>query len=199
VSPDAIVREGDSVKVLAPLAPGQKQLSLAYPVVPTRGRLKFAVGPGGAAVNLLVEERDARVSGGALALADSQVIEGRSFRRWTGRVPAGGSVRLAVGSGGGRVATTRRVLVPLVGAVALALAIAAWRLMRKPLRRSTRTSPERLLDAIAALDARYAGREAETTVEEWRRYQAERARLKADAEAALAETALATRGQTPYT
>jgi hypothetical protein len=199
LSPDAVVREGDTVKVLAPLAPGQKQLSLEYPVAPTRGRIEFAVGPSGQPVNVLVEERDVRVSGGTLALADTQVIQGRNFRRWTGEVPAGGIVRISVGGGGGTVATSRRVLVPLVGAVALALALAAWRLLRKPSRRSARASPDRLLDAIAALDARYGGREAETPVEEWRRYETERARLKADAEAALAETALAARGQTSYT
>jgi len=141
---------------------------------------------------VLVEERDVRVSGGTLALADSQVIEGRSFRRWTGKVPAGGAVMLVVGRGG-IVATSRRVLVPLVGAVALALALGAWRLLRRASRPPARASADRLLDAIAALDARYAGREAETPAEEWRRYEAERARLKADAEAALAEIALAAR------
>ena len=193
LSPDAVVREGDTVKVLAPIAPGQKQLSLEYAVAPTRGRIEFAVGPSGQPVNVLVEERDVRVSGGTLALADSQVIEGRRFRRWTGKVPAGGAVMLAVGRGGGIVATSRRVLVPLVGAVALALALGAWRLLRRASRPPARASADRLLDAIAALDARYAGREAETPAEEWRRYEAERARLKADAEAALAETALAAR------
>ena len=183
VSPDAVVRSGDTVKVLAPLAPGQKQLSVEYAVVPTRGRIEFAVGPGAAAVNLLVEERDARVSGGTLALADSQVIEGRSFRRWTGQVPAGGTVTLAVGGG---ATTSWRVLMGLVGGVALALALAAWRLLRRASRPAPRLDAGPLLDALAALDARYLGRAAETPGDEWRAYEAERARLKAELEAALA-------------
>jgi hypothetical protein len=183
VSPDAVVRSGDSVKLLAPLAPGQKQLSIEYAVVPTRGRIEFAVGPDAAAVNLLVEERDARVSGGTLALADSQVIEGRSFRRWTGQVPAGGTVTLTVGRG---AATTWRVLAGLVGGVALALALAGWRLLRRPSRSAPRPDSGPLLDALAALDARYLGREAETPGDEWRAYEAERARLKVALEAALA-------------
>ncbi len=168
LSPDAIVREGDTVNVLAPLAPGQKQLSLEYSVTPVRGRLEFPVGSGGP-VNLLVEERNARVSGGTLALADSQVIEGRSFRRYTGNVPAGGSVVLAVGAAGA-AAVTRLALPVLVGAVAVMLAAAAWWLLGRPSRRASALQPEQLLDAIAALDAHYAGREAETAADEWARY-----------------------------
>jgi len=181
VSPDAVLRDGDLVKVVAPLAPGQKQLSIEYAVTPTRGRLEFPVGPSGAPVNLLVEERDAQV-GGALALADSEVIEGRSFRRWSGRVPAGGSVVLTV-TGGTRIASWR-VLAGLVGALALVLALATWRVLRRSPAPVVSPSPGSLLDAIAALDARYLGREAETPPEEWRAYEAERSRLKA----ALAST-----------
>jgi hypothetical protein len=183
LSPDAIVREGDTVKVLAPLAPGQKQLSLEYSVTPVRGRLEFPVGSGGP-INLLVEERNVRVSGGTLALADSQVIEGRSFRRYTGNVPAGGIVVLAVGAAGA-AAATRLALPVLVGAVAVMLAAAAWWLIRRP-RRAPSLQPEQMLDAIAALDARYAGREPETADDEWRRYAAERARLKGELERTLA-------------
>jgi hypothetical protein len=191
LSPDAIVREGDSVNVLAPLAPGQKQLTLEYSVTPVGGRLEFPVGSGGA-VNLLVEERDARVSGGTLALADSQVIEGRSFRRYTGNVPAGGSVVLAVGAAGA-IAVTRLALPVLVGAVAVILAAAAWWLLGRPSGRGSALLPGQMLDAIAALDARYAGRESETAADEWGRYAAERARLKAEL-----ERALAARGRSPY-
>jgi hypothetical protein len=192
LSPEAIVREGDTVKVLAPLAPGQKQLSLEYGVTPVRGKLEFPVGPDAGPVNLLVEERNARVSGGTLVLADSQVIEGRSFRRYAGNVPAGGTVVLAVGAAGAAAAT--RVALPvLVGAVAVMLAAAAWWIIRRPARRASARLPEQMLDAIAALDARYAGREPETAADEWRRYVAERAQLKAEL-----ERALAARGRPPY-
>ncbi|MGH7511290.1 MAG: hypothetical protein ACREOQ_00065, partial [Gemmatimonadales bacterium] len=130
LSPDAVVRQGDTVKVLAPIAPGQKQLSIEYATVPVGGRLVFPVGPAETPVNLLVEEPSARVSGGALALADTQVIEGRSFRRYTGRVPAGSVIMLQVTGGPGRASW--RVLAGLVAGVALALAVAAARLIRRP-------------------------------------------------------------------
>jgi hypothetical protein len=190
VSPDAVVRVGDTVRVLAPLAPGQKQLSITYATVAVDGRLVFPVGPAETPLNLLVEEPGARVSGGPLALADTQVIEGRTFRRYSGRVPAGRSVTLTVPVG--PAAAARRVLLGLVAGLALALGAAAVWLVRRPRRppagptaaRSDETG--RLLDAIAVLDARYAGREAELPPDEWQRYIDERAELKARLERALA-------------
>ena len=191
VSPDAIVRAGDTVKVLAPLAPGQKQISLEYSVTPSRGAIDFAAGAGGGPLNLLVEERDARISGAGLALADSQVIEGRNFRRFSGTVPPGGVVRLTLG-GIAASSALRWGLPGLVAVVAVVLAAAAWRVLRRP-RPATPPSAERLLDAIAALDARYAGREGETAADEWQAYVAERTRLKAELERGLAAS-----GRPPY-
>jgi hypothetical protein len=49
-----------------------------------------------------------------------------------------------------------------------------------------------LIDTIAELDDRYAGREPDTDPAEWSRYQAERERLKA-----LLEVALASRPKAP--
>jgi hypothetical protein len=184
LSPDAVVREGDTVKLTAPISPGQKQLSLQYAVLPPGGRLVFAVGSADAPVNVLVEEDGARVSGGTLALADSQVIEGRRFRRWTGRAPAGGTVTVSFAGVAGR--PSWRTLVALVFPVAAVLAFAAWRSVRRTGPPAPARSHGELLDAIAALDARYAGREAETEPDEWQRYQAERAALKARLESALA-------------
>lgn len=190
LSADAVVRVGDTVRVLAPLAPGQKQLSIAYATVPVRGRLVFPVGPTETPVNLLVEEPEARVSGAALTLADTQAIEGRSFRRFSGRLPAGGSITLMLPAG--PAAASRRVLAGLVGGLALALGAAAVWLVRRPRRRATPPPPDqadetsRLLDAIAVLDARYAGRETEVPPDEWQRYTDERAALKARLEHALA-------------
>jgi len=43
-----------------------------------------------------------------------------------------------------------------------------------------------LVDALARLDARYAGREGDVPAEEWATYVAERARLKRELEAHLA-------------
>jgi hypothetical protein len=186
VSPDAVRRQDDSVVVTAPIAPGQKQLSLEYLIPKGHSTVEFPVGAGGGRLNVLVEESGAKVSGGTLALADSQVIEGRAFHRWTGDLPPGGSVRLTLPA---LPRTPAAVLAGLVAAVGLVLALAAWRILRRGQAGPAPApppAPDPVLDAIAALDARYAGRESETPAEEWQRYQAERARLKAELASSLA-------------
>jgi hypothetical protein len=195
LSPDAVIREGDTVKVLAPISPGQKQLTIEYATVPLDGRIAFPVGATATPMNILVEERNVRVGG--LTLTDSQLIEGRSFRRYSGRVPAGGTVTLTV-SADSRAASSR-MLAALVGMVALVLAVAAFRVVRRPAPAAVAegtggdADSGRLLDAIAVLDARYEGRQADLTPEEWERYRAERSALKT-----RLERALAARGHGPY-
>ena len=104
------------------------------------------------------------VSGGSLALADSQVLQGRSFRRWTGAVPAGGALRVTLPGTRAGTAVAARILV-----AAVAFVLARSRMVFPARRRLDRpaASPGELLDAIAALDARYLGREAETSADEW--------------------------------
>lgn len=125
------------------------------------------------------------VSGGSLALADSQVLQGRSFRRWTGVVPAGGALRVALPP---RPRVPVWLLPSLVAVVVLALGVAGWYFLARP-SRGPAASAAVLLDAIAGLDARYLGREKETSAEDWLSYQTERRRLKAELTAALASGA----------
>jgi hypothetical protein len=114
------------------------------------------------------------------------VIEGRAFHRWTGVVPPGGSIRLVLPT---LTRTPVAVLAGLVAAVGLVLALAAWRILRgdqagpPP---APPPDPDQVLDAIATLDARYAGKEGETPADEWQQYQSERARLKAELASSLA-------------
>ena len=139
------------------------------------------------ALNVLLEEPNASASGPGLAAADSQAIEGRSFRRWTGDVPANAVIRISLPGARGSSAP---VIAALVSVLALALLLAGWRIL--PRRAAVAAPPGRrddadlLLNEVAALDARYQGREAELPAEEWARYVARRAALKAEAAAALA-------------
>jgi hypothetical protein len=183
VSPDAVTRRGDSLIVTAPIAPGEKQLAIQYRVPPGRRVLELPVNQPGIRVNVLAEEPEVRVLGSGLALADSQVIEGRWFRRWTGVVPAAGNIRLLLP---GADTAPAWLLAALVAGLGVSLAAAGWYLFARPSGRMTRIRPDELLDAIAALDARYLGRENETPAPEWNSYQAERARLKAELESSLA-------------
>jgi hypothetical protein len=168
--------------VAAPLAPGEKQVTVQYVVPAGRKELELPFTEPVSSVNLLAEENDVVVNGGSLALADSQVLQGRSFRRWTGAMPAGGALRVALP---GRSRVPVGLLPSLVGAVVLVLVGAGWYFLARQPRRCP-ASPAVLLEAIATLDARYLGHEGETTAEDWGSYQTERRRLKAELEAALA-------------
>jgi hypothetical protein len=185
VSPDAIVRRGDSVFMAAPIAPGEKQLSFQYHLPRGRAALQIPLGREGGPVNVLLEEPGATAVAPGMTLADSQLIGGRSFQRYTGTVPAGGviSVRLP-----GPARTPALILAALVSAVALALALGGWYLLRRgPIPPAPELAPaEGLLDRLAALDARYRGREAEVDPGEWAEYQADRARLKDELQTLLA-------------
>jgi len=182
VSPDAVTRRGDSLLVAAPLAPGEKQITVQYASPAGSKDLELRFAEPVSTVNVLAEENDVVVSGGSLALADSQVLQGRSFRRWTGAVPAGGTLRVALPA---RARVPEWLLPSLVAALVLVLGGAGWHfLARRP--PSPAASSAVLLDAIAALDARYLGREGDTSAEDWGSYQTERRRLKAQLEAALA-------------
>jgi hypothetical protein len=123
-----------------------------------------------------------KVSGAGVALADSQVLQGRSFHRWTGRAPVPGVLRIDLPGAGG---TPVLLLAGLVTAFALVLGGAGWHLLARR-RAAAPAVPNSLLDAVAALDAQYVGREGATGAEEWASYLAERARLKAALEASLA-------------
>jgi hypothetical protein len=105
------------------------------------------------------------------------------FQRWSGTVPRGALVRVALL---GSPRTPIAVLAGLVGGLALALLLAGWLLLARSRARAEVALPDSLLASIASLDVRYLGREGEVPVEEWETYRAERARLKAQLEASLA-------------
>jgi hypothetical protein len=187
VSPDAVARRGDSVIVSAPISPGEKQLAFQYHLPGGRQAVDLPVGVEPVALNVLIEEPGATASGPGLGEVDSQSIEGRSFRRWTGDVPANTVIRITLPGAG---ASSAPVTAALVTVLALALLLAAWRIL--PRRTAAAASDSRrdgadlLLNEIAALDARYQGREAVCPADEWARYLERRATLKAEVAAALA-------------
>jgi hypothetical protein len=188
ISPNTVTRRGDSVIVSAPVSPGEKQLAFQYHLPGGRQEIELPVGGEPVALNVLLEESGASASGPGLVESDSQSIEGRSFRRWTGDVPADASIRITLPGVGG---SATPVIAGLVAVLALALLLAAWRLL--PHRSavpaaagSRREDADLLLNEIAALDARYQGSEAELPAEEWARYLQRRDTLKRAAAAALA-------------
>ena len=182
VSAEAIRRSGDSLIVTAALAPGEKQLTIQYQVPAQRRIVELPLGTPGILLNVLVEEPGVTVLAPGVALADSQEIAGRSFQRWTGTVTSSGSVRLSIPAAH---RTPAWLLAALVGGLALGLVAVGWYALARRHRGKPRSAPD-LVDAIAELDARYVGRRNQTSEDEWKCYEVERARLKGELEAALA-------------
>jgi len=172
---------------MAPIAPGETQLSVQYVLPASASRVTLPFDEAAALVAVYFEEGAARVVGGGLQRSDSTTtIQGRPFTIWSGPLAAGTALELAFPDTGTRSTV---LLAALVALLAAALAIVAALRLRgpAPARARAETSPAILLDAVAALDARYAGREAELTGDEWSAYTAQRAELKARLTAALAE------------
>jgi hypothetical protein len=185
VSPAAVVRAGDAAVVSAALAPGEKQLTLEYRIPRGRNVVELPLSGGDLSLNVLVEESGASVDGPGILPADSQEIQGRSFRRWSGTVTSPGALRIALPKMGG---PPQWLLAALVGTMALGLVLAGWYGLTRPKAHRDLSSHE-LIDAITVLDARYLGRRQEISAEQWSAYQAERARLKTRLEATLAADA----------
>jgi hypothetical protein len=179
VSAEAMQARHDSVLLFAPVAPGEKQLVYTYQLPAAPGTVRIPIGDSIGTLNVVLEEFDRAVRGGGLARADSQRIENRSFRLWTGAVGPGAVV--TIDFPGNRTAW---LLPALVGVLGLSLVFGLLRVL--PRRAPPVGGATAVLDALARLDARYAGREAEVGAHEWAAYQRDRARLKTEMGARLA-------------
>lgn len=173
VSPDAIVLRHDSLVLLAPVAPGEKQLLYTYQLPAQPGPVRLPVGDSVGAMNVMLEEFDRRVAGSGITKADSQRIEGRVFQQWTGPAAPGSVITIDFPGG-----SSRWLLPLLVGAVGVALLVTAILAVRRRPATGGGTGAPDLIEQIARLDARYQGREPEMPAAEWAAYQGERARLK---------------------
>jgi len=180
-SGEALEAGKDRVRLFAPIAPGEKQVIYTYALPAGTGPVRITVPDSIGIFNVLLEEFDRSVRGGGLVKADSQQIEGRSFRQWAGPAPAGSVVVIDFpGAGAGAW-----LLPGLVGTLALVLAVVAVRVLK---RRPAESAQGSALDRLARLDARFAGKEGSVPAEEWQQYQSERARLKAEVSAQLARS-----------
>ena len=169
ISADAVRFVGDTIEVIAPIAPGEKQLLLEYTIPSSISRLELEPVTRDT-IQVVAEEQDVTVAG--LEKTTDQVLDGRPYARWHGR----GVSRVIISF---PVATQKdRALIPLVIAAALIAVLIGIVASRHRLVRPS-TPPltsETLLTRIAALDADHAGRTLND--QEQSRYERERAELK---------------------
>ena len=180
-SPEALRFSHDSVALDAPIAPGEKRVIFSYLLPTGENRVSFPISDSIDVLNLLVEESTADMHG-VLTPADTERIEGRVFRRWTGSVVPGSKVELVFAYN--QAQWLLPVLVVFVGTAFLVGFLILRRRGAPTPARVSLTDP--LVDSLARLDARYAGRASDIPAEEWATYVAERARLKRELEAHLA-------------
>ncbi len=187
VSPVTLQRRGDRVTLAAAFGPGVKQLSYSYALPPSAFPLEITVERQTGVFEVLLEEAAAQVRAANLRSMGDATTQGRTFKRFLAQsAPQGERVRIDVPVT--TAATRTRVLVGVAILIALAmlatLARALARRSPRPDAEAPAVSTESLAAAIAALDARHEAGDASLTLE---RYASERAALKAQLSAALAE------------
>ena len=153
LSAGAVDRNMDSVLVLAPLAPGERQITIQYHLPPTAGRLEYRFDEADNGVNVLVEEPEATVEGGTLAQTDSvSVIQGRPFRHFNGVVDSGDVVVVTVPTPFRLGSAWLIALIALLGAALLAGSMRVFRHTSPAATGSGSHSVEALLSRIARID-----------------------------------------------
>lgn len=169
ISPEAVRFAHDSVSVIAPLAPGEKQLLIEYTLPAALARLEFDPATRDS-VQVVAEEPGVTIAG--LQPAPDQVLDGRQFSRWAGRGGSAVLVTFPVATSPDRALLALVVTTILVTA---AVAVVAVRLRARP-PAIPPPSAEALIERIAQLDLAHRGRDVPTEAQ--RRYQVERAALK---------------------
>jgi hypothetical protein len=175
------------VELIAPFAPGVKQLSFTYRLDGRAFPLEIVLDRPHALLEVLVEEPAAQVRSASLRGQGTATTEGRTFKRFLAQnAPEGERVRIEVPSTAASARST--VVVALSVAVTVAMIAALWIAYRRGAgaRRiviAPRESVESLAGAIAALDARRDAHDASLSDEE---YAAQRSALKARLSAMLA-------------
>jgi hypothetical protein len=191
VAASALTRRGNRVELFAPFGPGVKQLSFSYALRSGAFPLHITLERQTSVLEVLLEEQAAQARASSLRAQGSVSTQGRTFKRFLAQgAPAGETIRIDVPTTAG--ATRVNVLIALAVVIVLAMSAALWRALsrRAPADRvptgasvDAPATPDSLIAAIAALDARHEASDA--TLDD-AHYAAERAALKARLAAALA-------------
>jgi hypothetical protein len=131
-----VIADGEAA-VVAPFAPGLKQLALRYELPPAHDSLTIPLMEATGVLEVLLEETGARAVGAGLAARDPVTVDGKTLQRYVAQDAPASAVLTIVFPSSRSVAGTRSWLLALLGAL-VALAIAAGLLWRS--RGTTRAS-----------------------------------------------------------
>lgn len=178
-SPEAVTIDGDTLRVFAPIPPGERQILAGYLLPPGIDALGVPIDQPIGRVSILLGDSAAALDGPSMPLLGVEDLGGTALRRFgADSVPAGTALSIrfprrarAVGS------LLVWFLVPLAVVAMVGVIVVWWR--RSAGGRAATDDPTTLAAEIAALDAAFRGRADEA-------YRRQRAELKRRLEAALA-------------
>lgn len=203
IAPDAFVYDKGRVSVMAPIAPGLKQVAFSYKLPVADFPIKVIAVGGAVVFEVLLEESDGSVFGTGFTPVAPVTIEGRGFQRFLAqdvKSNAEVTVELKAAPSTGRVFYVAGVLIVIGFATLLLMSRAMQRRaaqQRQSLGTETASRPftapretelplhERLAQEIAALDATFA-RQAQPSEAVRAAYNARRQELKDALNEALA-------------
>jgi hypothetical protein len=154
VSAEGVRFSGDSAHVIAPFAPGSKQLVFRYVLPPAAFPLQLPLAAGVGVLEVLIEDPAARVEAPGVARQEAVSLEGRTYQRYLAEdVPVGTALRVIVGDAP-RARVWLPVLAILAAAGAMALGARAGRRARAVAAppSDAGSTPDAIAAAIAALD-----------------------------------------------
>jgi hypothetical protein len=184
VSPEAVFRSGDTVGLIAPMPPGEKQLVFGYRLPGSDAQLSVPVHQAVGRLEVLVEDTLAVMTTNTLRRSGDEVMQSIRFARYEGaNVPAGAAVTFQFPEA--PLALQQFWWVLVVGAaLAFAVTVVVW--WKRTPSRTIVDSPTVLAARIAALDESFEARAAAASDAERRVYERTRSELKARLSAALA-------------
>ncbi len=125
----AVAVTNSEAAVFAPFAPGMKQLALRYEIPAAHDSLTIPLVESTGVLEVLLEESDARASGGGLAAKEPVTVDGRSLHRFLAQDVAPSAVLTIVLPPSRGAPANRTWLIALLGAGVAALLV-LWLLRR---------------------------------------------------------------------
>ena len=182
VSPQTIFRSGDSVAVVAPLSPGNKQILITYLLPGSVDALAIPVDHPVRDMNIMLEDTSATIGEGPFRLTGIEELERVSlFRYNAAEVDPGTPITVQFAGTPFAIADLWWILVPIEAL--MLVGVLYWWLKRQPAPVAAAapadTDAERLAHQIAQMDLAYEANRETMSAEERDGYKRNRAALKA--------------------